>query len=219
MSRRGMMMFVGIAILVLGACVTINVYFPEAEIENLSEKIEEAVARQAEQQSAEPGAEPGSGEAGSDDSGAESGGGEQSRRPPRPGLLDGLFGVSVAYAAEIEDPGVSNPAIRKIIDSRARRVDALGRFKDAGAIGEGNDGLLHPRDLSAIDDLRERARAQKLIREENEDRRALYREIAKAKNVDPSQVPRVAATYAETLRERAKPGHWIQLPDGQWKRK
>jgi uncharacterized protein YdbL (DUF1318 family) len=213
MTRRGKLMVPGLLVVLLCACVTINVYFPEAEIEDLSEKIEEEVARQAAQEEGKETAPEEGRESESDADGTEQGG------FPSAGLLDGLLGVSPAYAAEVEDPGISNPAIQKIIDSRAKRVDRLDRFKDMGVIGEGRDGLVATRDLSKLEDLRERAEVQKLVRAENEDRNALYREIAKAKDLDPSQVPQVAETYAATLRERAEKGHWIQLPGGEWKRK
>ena len=71
-------------------------------------------------------------------------------------------------------------------------------------IGEGNQGLLVVRNLDAIQGLKERANAQKLIKNEN---------------ADLAQLPQIRATYAETLRENADPGDWIQLPAGTWKQK
>jgi hypothetical protein len=32
-------------------------------------------------------------------------------------------------------------------------------------------------------------------------------------------LPRAAASYAETKREEAKPGWWLQLPNGRWVQK
>jgi uncharacterized protein YdbL (DUF1318 family) len=216
MSRRNKLVLTSLIVLGLGACVTINVYFPEAEIEDLSERIEEEVARQAAKtEEGETEAPPSAGSEG--EPGGEEG--QSSSLAPAGSFFDALLGVRPAYAADVEDPGISNPAIEKIIDSRAKRVDALKRFKDIGIIGEANDGTLAVRDLSKVEDLRERARVQKLVREENQDRQALYREIAKAKDLEPSQIPRVAATYAETLRQRAAKGHWIQLENGNWERK
>ncbi|NJN65050.1 MAG: YdbL family protein [Acidobacteria bacterium] len=124
-----------------------------------------------------------------------------------------------AYAADVAEPAVSNPAIRKIIDSRAARVAELNGFKAKGVIGEGNDGLVVARGLESLADLKARAAVQKLVRDENKDREALYREIAAATNVDASQIKKVQETYAATLRESAKPGEWIQMPDGAWKQK
>jgi len=188
------------------ACVTINVYFPEAAVRDLSQQIEEEVQKQAAQQPATPETPPVS----------EDGG--QSRLY-RTTLLDAVLGVTSVHAQSVPEPTVSNPAIRKIIDSRASRVDAINKFKAAGAIGESNRALLEIRDLEAVTDLKARADAQRLVKAENADREQLFKEIAAAEGVDPSQIDRVRETYAETLRANARPGDWIQDPSGAWKRK
>jgi len=197
------------------ACVTINVYFPEAQIRDISKEIEQEVQRRAAEQAA--------GEQPAPDQPSEDGDGDGSVdlrvRVPRSGLLDALSGMPALAAGGVPEPAVTNPAIRKIIDSRGRRAPKLAPYRKLGVIGEGRDGFLVIRKLDAIGDLRKRAEVQKLVREENDDRRALYREIAAATNVDPSQIAKVAETYAATLREMARPGEWIQLPDGSWVQK
>ena len=75
---------------------------------------------------------------------------------------------------------------------------------------------LEIRDLDAVD-LRSRAEVQRLVKEENADRERLFGEIATAKNVDRSQLPRIRETYAKTLRANARSGDWIQAADGSWK--
>ena len=88
-----------------------------------------------------------------------------------------------------------------------------------GVIGENNQALVEIRALDQLEDLRLRSEVQKLVRAENEDRERLFKEIAAAKNVDLSQLPRIRETYAATLRANAAPGEWIQTADGEWKRK
>lgn len=207
-SMRSRTSFALVALLA-GACVTINVYFPEAAVRDLSQKIEDEVAKEAaKQEAAAPETAPEAKPEGATQSGV------------APGLLDTLLGVTPAYAAgEVPDPGVSNPAIRKIIESRAARADALGAFKTQGAIGENNQALVEILALDAVADLRQRAEVQRLVKAENVDREQLFREIAAAQDVDTSQLPRIRETYAETLRANAKPGHKIQTPDGAWKTK
>lgn len=201
----------GAAIALAVGCVTINVYFPEAAIKDLSEKIEDEVEKRA----------------------AEVGGDEQSRleTPAKPGpilaiwarLAPSLLRLSAAPAqaqgGKVADPGVTNPAIRQIIDSRARRLAELNRLKASGVLGENNRALVEIRNLDAVADLRERAAAQRLVKEENADRETMFKEIAAATNVDLSQLPRIRSTYAETLRQNAERGDWIQMPDGTWKQK
>ena len=187
------------------ACVTINVYFPEAAIKELSQQIEEEIQRKAAEESP-----------------------PQSSALPRAGTpvvasaSPASFGLATAaWAAEGEVPApeVTNPAIRKIIDSRAQRLEALDRYKAMGVLGENNKALLEVRSLDSLGDLRQRAEVQKLAKEENDDRTRLFTEIATAEGVDSSQLPRIQETYAETLRENARPGDWIQLGDGSWTQK
>jgi uncharacterized protein YdbL (DUF1318 family) len=119
----------------------------------------------------------------------------------------------------VPEPEITNPAIRNIIASRAERLAAVDRFKAQGVLGENNAALVEVRDLQAIADLRERAEVQRIAREENADREQLYKEVAAAKGVDVSQLPLIRRTYAQTLRENARPGDWIQGDDGVWAQK
>ncbi len=188
------------------ACITINVYFPEAAIKDLSEQIEAQVEQQAAGEAApvEPTPTPTAAAAGGS---------------PLAALLS--LGATTAWAGEEEvaAPEISNPAIRTIIASRAARLSALNRWKASGVIGENKEALVEVRSLDAVPGLKERADVQRLIRDENADREQLYREIAAAKNVELSQLPKIRETYASTLRDNARPGDWIQQPDGAWVQK
>lgn len=188
----------------LAACITVNVYFPEAAIKDLSQQIEEQVQKEAQKKKQELENAPA-------EESAPAEGGSTS-------LLDSLLGVSAAYA-QVADPGVTSPAIRKIIDSRAARVAQLDAYKGQGVIGENNQGLVEARNLESLSDLKARAEVQRLVKAENADREELYKEIAAAEGVDLAQLPRIKETYAGTLRANAKPGHWIQTADGAWKQK
>ena len=186
------------------ACVTINVYFPEAAIKDLSKQIEEQVQKEAAKQPAPETPPP-----------AE----KEEAKGKSASLLDLVLGVTPALAQEVAAPEVSSPAIRKIIESRATRVAQINEFKAKGVIGESNRALLEPRALDTLTDLKARAQVQQLVKAENADRDALFKEIAAAKNVDLAQLPKIQETYAATLRDNARPGDWIQLPDGAWKQK
>jgi len=206
-----------LALLALGAlaCVTINVYFPEEAVKDLSEKIEDAVAREAETAPAAPAAP------------VQPPQNDNARLGGRPlgelaaiaaGNLLRLLPAGDAVAQDVADPGISNPAIRRIIESRAARVGELGRFKSSGAVGENNQALLEARDLQSLP-LADRAAAQRLIKAENDDREQMFKEIAAATGADPSTIPQIRTTYAETLRQKARPGEWIQQPGGEWRQK
>lgn len=216
------------------ACITINVYFPEAVVKDLSEKIEEAVIREAAEHADSPASEPTPSDngAGGEAEGEKGEGGRVLAMGPeigralveRPSFAElALTTLARLTAAPIEAqdvaaPEISNPAIRKIVESRARRVSEIDGQKDSGVLGENNQALLEVRDLGSLP-LQQRAAVQKLVRDENADRERMFREIAAATNVDLSQLPRIQETYAETLRQNAKKGHWIQEPNGQWRQK
>lgn len=196
-----------LAVVILG-CVTINVYFPEAAIQDLAERIEEEVVREA---------------AATD--GASMAPNPRPRRAWR-AIWAGTVRTALRLTASpamaqqpsantVPAPAVTNPAIRAIIESRAARLDDLNALKAQKVVGESNEGLVEIRDLASLE-LRERANAQRLVKAENDDREALYREIAAATNVDLKQLPQIRKTYAGTLHANAKPGELIQLEDGRW---
>ncbi len=211
-----------LAMLAAVACVTINVYFPEAAVKDLSEQIEDAVIREAAkelQQESAPSAEDGEGVDGTGD------GSNVSRLRSAVEIALGtalhVLGPAPAYAQQqdqVAAPEITNPAIRRIIQSRSARVRDLNRHKASAALGENNRALVQVRDLNALP-LQERAAVQKLVREENADRERMFKEIAAATGTDLSQLPRIRQTYAVTLREKARRGDWIQMPDGSWRQK
>jgi len=194
------------------SCVTVNVYFPEAEIRDLSRQIEEEIRQRA----AEAAAEQANAEAQDADS-------QQSARVEPGALLElvgaALFGSRVHAQDRVPQPEVTNPAIRRIIDGRAKRLAAVNDFKAAGAVGENNKALLEIRALDAVSELRQRATLQRVVKDENADREQLFKEIAAATSVAPSQIPRIRQTYAATIRDEARVGNWIQMPDGEWRQK
>jgi len=207
MNTSKSLVALGVCVLGLVACVTINVYFPEAEIKDLSKKIEEQVREEAEKAASEQGEQSEEEET------------IESQSPSSSGLLDVLLGATPAYAQSVPDPEISNPAIRKIIESRASRLQQINEYKSLGVIGENNEALIEARSLDSLSDLKARAEVQKLVRAENADREQLFKEMAVAKNVDASQIPQIRKTYASTMREAARAGDWIQMPDGTWKQK
>ena len=126
------------------ACVTINVYFPEAAVKDLSQQIEAAVAERARQAAEADADEP-----------STSDGGMASLEVEPSHLLDLNEVANIAvghvlhwlsapqtYAAEpVAAPEITNPAIRKIIESRGQRVPELRALKDQGVVGENNQSL------------------------------------------------------------------------------
>jgi uncharacterized protein YdbL (DUF1318 family) len=187
---------------VLSACVTINIYFPAAAAEEAAERIVEDVL----------GTKPGDASpppAPKDDRGS-------SLLPQGStglALLDWL--IPVAHAAP--DFDVDTPAIRQIQARMKARTGQLRPFYQAGAAGFGKNGLVVVRDASAVS-LKDRAKFDQLVKAENADRNALYREIAKA-NGHPEWEPEVRAVFAKQWIQQARSGWWVQNASGKWSKK
>ena len=186
-------------VIVLSACVTINIYFPAAAAEEAAEQIVDDVLGKT-------GTQPPP--AGDKQGGA---------GPARSWLLAALdWLVPVAEAAP-PNFDIDTPAIRQIQARMKARNSELRPFYASGAAGFGNDGLVKVRDDSAVG-LRDRAKFSKLVEAENSDRRALYREIAKA-NGHPEWESDVRDVFARKWVERASKGWWVQDASGRWRQK
>lgn len=110
-----------------------------------------------------------------------------------------MFGAAIVRA---EDLG----AVKARMEQRLGSVDAL---KDRGAVGENNQGFLEARgNVSGAD--------QKVISDENADRRTVYADIAAKTGATADTVGRKRAQHIATI---AKAGHWIQDAGGAWRQK
>jgi uncharacterized protein len=186
-----------VLVLLLSACVTVNIYFPAAAVQRAADEIVK---------------ETWGGPNGTPDRVQ-----PQSRLRSAPPRSLSFSVVSQALAQE-PDINVSNPAIRGLKESIKRRSGAIKPYMDRGNAGINQDGLLAVRSTDGLN-LKERAEVQQLIEAENRDREALYVEIAKANNIPGEAVPKIKGIFAKSWIDQAQPGWWIQDPQGTWKRK
>ncbi len=183
---------------VIAACVTINVYFPEAAAEEAADRFIDKVIGPE-----EGGAAPSEPQAST-----------TTGRHSRFALLD--FFLPAAHAQANID--INTPAIQAIQRRMAERFDReLAAHFDSGAIGFSNDALVKVRDLSAVS-LRDRAGVQAAVAAENRDREAVYREIAVA-NGHPEWEAEIRQTFAERWIARARAGWYYEDSRGAWKQK
>jgi uncharacterized protein len=208
-SERSLRRFTRISLvsLLVGACVTINVYFPAAAAEKAADQIIDAVTGTA------AAARPNAGGA---------------TAPPLtraeradPNLLVMVLGkalyaiVPAAQAQEGANLDISSPEIRAITSSMQARFPQLQKFFDAGALGMTQNGLIEVRDASGVS-LPERALLNRLVTEDNKDRETLYSEIAKA-NGHPEWAADIRKTFSRRWVERgARAGWYFQNAGGSW---
>lgn len=196
--RKRPRLFPLLVALTAGACVTVNLYFPTAEVQKAADQIVEEVHQ-----------------------------GKQQRPPPSGGssLIRSLgsalawIGPSDARAQDRRaDLEVSTPAIRALKQQMKDRYSQLLPLFRAGALGETNMGTLEARDTQSLS-LGDRASLKRLVDAENADRMELYREIARANNFPAEQVETIQKLFANSWRSQAQAGSWVQDDRGAWARK
>ncbi|MCK7478222.1 MAG: YdbL family protein [Candidatus Moduliflexus flocculans] len=125
--------------------------------------------------------------------------------------------MPAAYAQEATS--VSTPAIRALKDSMKdplRRAQALFRRRQ------------HRRDEQGHARRPRRGRpqppgqggpAERWSSDENGDRTKLYAEVAKALNIEASQIEKIQEIFAAEWAKSAVAGWWVQGEDGTWAKK
>ncbi|MEJ2576620.1 MAG: YdbL family protein [Gammaproteobacteria bacterium] len=191
--------------MVLAACVTINIYFPAAAAEEAAREIVRDVLQSAP-------SEPSGENPPADD-----------KRSARPVPLALVWSMQLlerlvpdAQAAQA-DINISTPAIAALRKKMEARQAALAPFYRSGAIGFDREGMVGIRDLNAVA-LPQRNQLKKLVADENADRKALYREIARA-NGHPEWEAEVRATFARVWVQEAPRGYWFQDAGGRWQQR
>ncbi len=197
MTRRTRWLF-WLFVISLVSCVTVNIYFPAAAIQKAADEIVEDVRKT-------PGQKP------------EQKPEEKKDKTSRLRRIRFVrLGPTDAYAQV--DLNVSTPAIRALRASMASRFPQLQPLYSKNAIGETNNGFVAIRDTAGLS-LKERADVNRLVDQENADRRALYTEIIRANNLDMGKLGEVQRLFANSWRDKSSPGWAIQLDSGQWGRK
>ena len=176
--------------LILISCVTINIYFPAAEVEKAAREISEEVR----------GLKP------------------EEKTPPEKQNESKIFYFGIAKAYAQQELSVTNASIRQLKARMKARYPRLKPFLQRGIVGEGADGFLVLRDTGPLS-LRERASLQRLVQAENRDRRALYLEVMKALGVAPRDLPRIQHIFAREWQRTAPRGTWVEIKPGKWTRK
>jgi uncharacterized protein len=112
---------------------------------------------------------------------------------------------------------IDTPAIRSLTASMQQRHTQLLPFYANGAVGVSRDGLVALHNANAVP-LAQRAQVNAIIAAENQDRLALYREIARA-NGHPEWEADIRAKFGERWIAKAQSGWWVQDARGAWRKK
>jgi len=185
-------------VLFAAACVTINVYFPAEAAEKAADRIIRDVYGEDPSKSTEPHSDNAF---------------PAVVRPVRYTLLDWF--IPVAYAEA--DLSVNTPAIRQLQADMEKHHKELAPYYGSGAVGMTGNGEVAVRDQKLVP-LQDRNQVKKLVARENQDRSALYAEIARA-NGHPEWEADIRQIFARRWVDNAPGGWWYQDAGGAWKQK
>ncbi len=130
-------------------------------------------------------------------------------------LMAALAGGGQAAAqANLE---INTPGIAAIQGSMQKRHTELAPLYGSGAVGLTRDGNVALRDPASVP-LAQRAAVNTLIAAENQDRAALYREIARANN-HPEWEAEIRSTFGQRWIDRAQSGWYTQNAASTWVKK
>jgi uncharacterized protein YdbL (DUF1318 family) len=183
-----------VGLLFVLACITVNIYFPEATVKQAAAEIVDEI-RKTEGEKKAP---------------------EQLTVLTEPARAPRFALVPAVFAQEATN--VSTPAIRALKESMKNRFPTLKPYFDAGNVGESNKGLLEVRDEAGLN-LQAKAALRNAVRDENGDRTKLYAEVAKALNIEASQIEKIQKIFAEEWAKSAAAGWWVQNEAGAWAKK
>lgn len=196
---------ISLLVLVTSACVTIHIYFPAAAAEEAARVIVRDVLDLQ---------DPGVNETDRTNEPTSHGPSSSSSLMLLAWALDRVVPPAAAQAPDLR---VETPTTNRLRAAMRARNAELGPHLRSGAVGFGRDGFVAIRDLSEVP-LRDRAQVQRLVREENADRSALYKEIARA-NDRPDWESNIQQTFARVWVDEAPSGYWYQDGGGNWRQK
>ncbi len=171
--RKPLWVVIPCFLLVLFACVTINIYFPAEKVESVAGDIVDEIR------------------------GQNSGDEEKSPGDQKDSFLHNIrLALSPAEAWAQEAVEVSNPTIRALKDSMKRRYSQMKPYYQKGMLKEGGNGYVSLGATQGLG-LKEKRDLNALVDAENKDRKRLYEEVAKALNIDPGQIDKIEKIFAK----------------------
>jgi uncharacterized protein YdbL (DUF1318 family) len=201
------------------AVITVNVYFPEKDVKQAYKSLDDMLLKQGGE-----GKPPADGQP----AGIEE---KKDEVKPQSRLFDREFTFALIPEAAAQEPMAdelaielsSMPEVLKAYDEIRVRLPQLHALRNSGAIGENKQGLLTIRDKDKLEG------NEALVKAVNENRKIVITGMAKAIlkiNKQPvtdkgikQVLGKAAATFAEIRQDAAKPGWWIELPNGKWVQK
>jgi uncharacterized protein YdbL (DUF1318 family) len=151
------------------ACVTVNIYFPAEKVESVAGDIVKDVRGTKETPSKD---------------------GKTSQ------LRITLLALLASNAWAQEATAVSNPTIRALKDQLKANYQRMKPYYQKGMVKEGNDGYVYTTNTDGLN-LKDKRDLNSFVEAENQYRKQLYAEVARALKIDPSQINKIAEIFAK----------------------
>ena len=139
------------------------------------------------------------------------------------GIIFILWALSIPFAEAAVDYQLKTvtPSVQRALQHRKVRAHKLQALRAKGVIGENNLGFVQVfKSRSWFSRTFKSSNPAKfLAREENKDRKVIYKAIFQQNHLKLSQIAEVKREFAKVRRDRAKPGDLIQDSKGKWIRK
>ena len=160
-------------ILFIWACVTINIYFSAEKVEAVAGKIVHEIRGEKEENETEP---------------------KDGKQSALTFIIARILSPSTAFAQDVKD--VSNPTIRGLKQKMKARFGTMKPYYRKGILKEENNGYVSIAKTEGLS-LKEKRSVKALVDAENKNRSQLYKEVAKAMNIDPKQINQIAEIFAK----------------------
>jgi hypothetical protein len=155
------------------ACVTINIYFPAEKVESVAGEIVNDIRGPKPSEQDKP---------------------TEGQKGSFLPVIRLALGASPAWAQDVTT--VSNATIRALKESMKARYAQMKPYYQKGMLVEENSGYVSQGSVDALG-LKERRDLKSYVDAENQDRRTLYQEVAKALNIEASQIGRIEEIFAK----------------------
>lgn len=220
MKTKLVKLLFSVSCIFLAACavITVNVYFPEKAAKEAYKSLDDMLLKTGEapgSQKVPPGVPPAA-----------------PQDKPQSRVFDFSL-VTAAYAADTDADAdalavelSSMPEVLKAYDDMSKRLPRLNALFAAGSVGLSKQGLVVV-PPSAKGKLAQQD--ETLVAAENQSRKIVVTSMAKAilklqkqkesKAAMNQVLGKAATTFAETKREAARPGWWMQLQNDRWVQK
>ncbi|WP_136515021.1 DUF1318 domain-containing protein [Geomonas edaphica] len=220
MKTKLIKLLFSVSCIFLAACavITVNVYFPEKAAKEAYKSLDDMLLKTGEApggQKVPPGGAPAA-----------------PQDKPQSRVFDFSL-VTAAYAADTDADAdalavelSSMPEVLKAYDDMSKRLPRLNTLFASGAVGLSKQGLvvIPPSAKAKL-----APQDEALVSSENQSRKVVVTSMAKAilklqkqkesKEAMNQVLGKAATTFAETKREAAQPGWWMQLQNDRWVQK